>query len=327
MEPAQKDRTPFSDIDGLTAQMTEIVLDALAAMGRHPEIQRVRRIAFDALRPLPGQRLLDAGSGSGETARALAALVATPSAPHTHRDPGTSTHRDPIQHTHRDPGTPTGLGSSGHGSSGHGSSGHRSSGLDGEVLAVDHSSAVTAAAISRHDGSAVRYLTGDAGHLHLPDDHVDGVWCERLLQHVDDADAVIRELIRVTRPGGRICLIDTDWGSLAFDGMPAGLADVVLRHVHGHFTPQQHDMGRTLRRRMVAAGLRGLTATPVTCYFATPASAAVVLPMVNPDVPADAWATPAGLRDEWLACVDAAGASGTFLAVLTIWVVTATKPE
>ncbi|GAA1580457.1 methyltransferase domain-containing protein [Actinoplanes couchii] len=276
MEPAQKDRTPFSDIDGLTAQMSEIVLDALTAMGRHPEIQRVRDIALAGLRPTPGQRLLDAGSGSGEVARALAARVA---------------------------------------------------GASGGVLAVDHSSAVTAAAISRHDGSNVRYLTGDAGDLDLPDNHVDGVWCERLLQHVDDADTVIRELLRVTRPGGRICLIDTDWGSLAFDGMPAGLADLVLRHVHGHFTPQQHDMGRTLRRRLVAAGVRDLTATPFTCFFATPESAAVVLPMVNPDVPADAWATPPGLREEWLACVEAAGASGTFLAVLTIWVVAGSTPR
>jgi SAM-dependent methyltransferase len=274
MEPAQKDRTPFSDIDGLSAQMSEIVLDALTEMGRHPEIQRVRRVALDMLRPAAGQRLLDAGSGSGEVARLLAARV----------------------------------------------------GAGGEVLAVDHSSAVTAAAVGRHDGSNVRYLTGDVAALDMPGDSVDGVWCERVLQHVDDADATIGELLRVTRPGGRICLVDTDWGSLAFDGMPAGLGAVVLAHVTGHFTPKQFDMGRTLRRRLVAAGLRDVTATPVTCLFGSPASAAVVLPMVNPRVPEDAWATPPGLRDEWLACVDAAGQSGTFLAVLTIWVVAGTKP-
>ncbi len=273
MEPAQKDRTPFSDIDGLSAQMSEIVLDALTEMGRHPEIQRVRRVAFDMLRPSAGQRLLDAGSGSGEVARLLAARV----------------------------------------------------GAAGEVLAVDHSSAVTAAAVGRHDGSNVRYLTGDAAALDMPGDSVDGVWCERVLQHVDDADRTIGELLRVTRPGGTICLIDTDWGSLAFDGMPAGLGALVLAHVNGHFTPKQFDMGRTLRRRLVAAGLRDVTATPVTCLFADPDSAAVVLPMVNPRVPEDAWATPPGLRDEWLACVDAAGQSGTFLAVLTIWVVSGTK--
>lgn len=274
MEPAQKDRTPFSDIDALSAQMSEIVLDALTAMGRHPEIQRVRRVAFDSLGPRPGQRLLDAGSGSGDVARMLAGMV----------------------------------------------------GGSGEVLALDYSASLTATAIDRHDGSNVRYLTGDVCALDLPDDCVDGVWCERVLQHVDDADRAIAELARVTRPGGRICLVDTDWGSLAFDGMPAGLGEVVMAHVRGHFTPKQHDMGRTLRRRLVAAGLTRLTATPVTCFFATPESAAVVLPMVNPEVPVEVWATPPGLRDEWLACVEAAGASGTFLAVLTIWVVTGTVP-
>ncbi|MEU4688247.1 methyltransferase domain-containing protein [Actinoplanes sp. NPDC023714] len=274
MEPAQKERTPFADIDGLPAPMSAMVLDALTEMGRHPEIRRVRRAAFEALCPRPGQRLLDAGSGAGDVSRRLAATV-SPS---------------------------------------------------GEVVALDHSASITAAAIARHDGSNVRYVTGDVGRLDLPSSSFDGVWCERVLQHVDSADRAIGELIRVTRPGGRICLVDTDWSSLAFDGMPAGLGEVVMAHVRGHFTPKQHDMGRTLRRRLVANGLTDITATPVTCVFSSPESAAVVLPMVNPRVPEESWQTPPGLRDEWLACVDAAGASGTFLAVLTIWVVTGTVP-
>ncbi|BBH63943.1 hypothetical protein ACTI_06280 [Actinoplanes sp. OR16] len=275
MEPAQKERTPFADIDGLPATMSAMVLDALTEMGRHPEIRRVRRTAFDALRPHPGQRLLDAGSGAGDVSRRLAATV-SPS---------------------------------------------------GEVIALDHSASITAAAVARHDGSNVRYLTGDVEALDLPSASVDGVWCERVLQHVGSADRAIAEMIRVTRPGGRLCLIDTDWSSLAFDGMPSGLGEVVMAHVRGHFTPKQHDMGRTLRRRLVANGLANITATPVTCVFASPDSAAVVLPMVNPRVPEESWQTPPGLRDEWLACVEAAGASGTFLAVLTIWVVVGTVPS
>ncbi|WIM95068.1 methyltransferase domain-containing protein [Actinoplanes oblitus] len=272
MEPAQKERTPFSDIDGLTAPMSEMVLAALTEMGRHPEIRRVRRAGVDALRPALGTRLLDAGSGSGEVARRLAGEV----------------------------------------------------GPRGEVIALDCSAAITAAAVSRHDDSNVRYVLGDVCDLDLPDDCVDGVWCERVLQHVDDADRAIGELRRVTRPGGRLCLIDTDWDSLAFDGMPPRLWNTVWRYVRGHFTPPQRDMGRTLRRRLVAAGLSSLTATPVTCLFGSPESAAVVLPMVNPRVPADTWQTPPGLREEWLACVEAAGARGDFLAVLTIWVVAGT---
>jgi SAM-dependent methyltransferase len=197
-------------------------------------------------------------------------------------------------------------------------------GPTGEVLAVDSSSATIAVARRRHDGSNVEYRTGDVCALDLPTDGFDGVWCERVLQHVDDAERGIAELVRVTRPGGRICLIDTDWGSLAFDGVPAGLARQVMEIMHGRLTPKQFDMGRTLRRRLVARGLRQVTATPVTCLFGDPASAAVVLPMINPLVGQETWMSPPGLRDEWFSHVDAAGARGDFLAVLTIWVVAGT---
>jgi SAM-dependent methyltransferase len=272
MKPAQMERTPFSDLDSQPSEMTAMLLAALEAMGRHPEIKRVRRTAMMALRPSPGARLLDAGSGAGDVARRLAAEV----------------------------------------------------GPAGEVVALDYSAATIAAAVHRHDGSNVRYMTGDVSAMTLPSAGFDGVWCERVLQHVDDADVAIAELIRVTRPGGRVCLIDTDWESLAFDGVPAALARSVVSIAHGRFTPQQLDMGRTLRRRLLAARLTEVTATPVTCVFGDPASAAVVLPMVNPMIPAATWLTPPGVRDEWFTHVDEAGARGDFLAVLTIWVVTGT---
>ncbi|GAA2603810.1 hypothetical protein Adu01nite_34940 [Paractinoplanes durhamensis] len=266
------ERTPFSDLDSQPSEMMAMLLAALEAMGRHPEIRRVRRTAMEALHPQPGARLLDAGSGAGDVSRWLATKVGT----------------------------------------------------GGEVIALDQSAATIAAAVQQHDGSNVRYMTGDVSAMTLPTDSVDGVWCERVLQHVDNADAAIAELIRVTRPGGRICLIDTDWESLAFDGVPVRLAETVMTDVHGRLTPKQLDMGRTLRRRLVDAHLVNVTATPVTCLFADPASAAVVLPMVNPMVPADTWPTSPGVRDKWLAHVEAAGARGDFLAVLTIWVVAGT---
>jgi SAM-dependent methyltransferase len=252
--------------------MTSMLLTALEAMGRHPEIRRVRETAMAALDPSPGARLLDAGSGGGDVARGLAARV----------------------------------------------------GPTGEVIALDFSAAMTAAATERHDGSNVRYTTGDVTALALPSDSVDGVWCERVLQHVDDADDAIAELIRVTRAGGRVCLIDTDWASLAFDGVPEELARIVIAAMHGRLTPRQRDMGRTLRRRLVDARLADVEAVPTTCLFGDPASAAVVLPMVNPMVPQQAWMTPPGVREEWFSHVDSAGARGDFLAVLTIWVAAGT---
>jgi hypothetical protein len=145
-----------------------------------------------------------------------------------------------------------------------------------------------------------------------------------VLQHVALPSVAIGELIRVTRPGGRVCLIDTDWRSLAFDGVPEHLADAVAADMRGRFDDSQSAIGRTLRRQLVAAGLTDVTAAPVTCLFDTPASAAVVLPMVNPAVPPESWSATSDVRVDWLAAVDAAGARGDFLAVLTIWAVAGT---
>jgi ubiquinone/menaquinone biosynthesis C-methylase UbiE len=272
MEPAQLERPPFADLDRMPPEMFSMLVAALEAMSRHPEIRRVRDTAWGALRPVPGQRLLDAGCGAGDVSRELAAAVA----------PG------------------------------------------GEVVALDRSKATLAEARARHDGGDIRYVAGDICALDLDDDSFDGVWCERVLQHVDNADRAIGELVRVTRAGGNVCLLDTDWASLAFDGVDGALAQAVIRHAHGSLLPRQHDLGRTLRRRLVDHGLSDVSAIPVTCFFPDPASAAVVLPMVNPDVPAQTWSAPAGLRARWLEQVDAAGARGDFLAVLTVWVAAGT---
>jgi SAM-dependent methyltransferase len=265
-------RTAFAGPDHIPAPMHALLFGALESMGRHPEIRRVRAAAFDALRPAPGQRLLDAGAGTGDVARELAGRVA----------PG------------------------------------------GSVVALDASEAFLAGARERHDGSEVSYVTGDVMDLAWPDGGFDGVWCERVLQHVPDADLAVRELARVTRPGGRVCLIDTDWQSLAFDGVPTGTAGIVRQTMISRMPGNQSAMGRTLRRRLVQAGLRDVSAVPLTCVFPDPASAAVVLPMVNPAVPRDTLMVPEALRDEWLAEVAAAGARGEFLAVLTLWVAAGT---
>jgi SAM-dependent methyltransferase len=268
------DRSPFSALDTLPPGMHALLLGALEAMAGHPEMRRVRRVAHEALRPAPGQRLLDAGCGLGEVARELAADV----------------------------------------------------GPGGEVVALDLSAATVAAAEARHDGSAVRYVTGDVAALDVADATFDGIRTERVLQHVADPDAVIAELVRATRPGGRVCLIDTDWESLAFDGVPDDLLPAVVGDFDRRISRQQRGMGRTLRGRLVRAGLCGVSAEPVTLLFGDPASAAVVLPMVNPLVPREAWRISDDVRQAWFAAVAAAGDRGDFLAVLTIWVVAGTRP-
>jgi ubiquinone/menaquinone biosynthesis C-methylase UbiE len=256
---------PFAQIDRLPPQMVAFMIGAVESMATHPEIQRVRRVAWDALAPAPGDLLLDAGCGAGEAARALA-------------------------------------------------------GAGAEVIAMDHSVATVAAAAERHDGSAVTYVAGDVAALEFPDAHFDGVRCERVLQHLDDPDRAVAELVRVTRPGGRVCLIDTDWESLAVDGLPEDLTTQVRAHIARQSMGHRAAMGRTLRRRLVRAGAHAVTATPVACAFTHPSEAGHVLPMFNPMVPREAGTVPDALREPWFAAIDAAGERNEFLAVLTIWV-------
>lgn len=71
---------------------------------------------------------------------------------------------------------------------------------------------------------------GDIGSLDFPDARFDGVRTERVLQHLGEPDAAVAELARVTRPGGRVCLIDTDWQSAAMDGLPNDLVTAVMHH-------------------------------------------------------------------------------------------------
>ncbi|WP_432988893.1 methyltransferase domain-containing protein [Dactylosporangium sp. CA-233914] len=262
---------PSTDL-GRAASPAGRPIGALELTAANPELQRVREVAFAALHPEPGQRILDAGSGTGEAARLLATRLC---------------------------GT-------------------------GSIVALDSSPAALAAARARDEGSCVQYHHGDVTALDFPDGHFDAVRCERVLQHLASPDTAVAELARVTRPGGRVCLIDTDWESVAVDGLPRHLVTAVREHLLATVVGQHLDMGRTLRRRLVHAGLPDVTAVPVALYFPDPIAAAAVLPMVNPMVPPDAGLVPDRLREEWFGALSESAERGDFLATLTMWVATAT---
>jgi SAM-dependent methyltransferase len=194
----------------------------------------------------------------------------------------------------------------------------------GEVVAVDASTTTVAAAAARHDGSAVRYEVADVLALPYPDGEFDGVRTERVLQHVADPDAAIAELVRVTRPGGRVCLVDTDWESLAVDGVPEDIVDAMVTSFLARDLLHHPTMGRTLRRRLIRAGVRDVVAEPVPLLFTRVGGADTVLPMFNRNVPPEAHRMAPDVRERLLDAVDAALERDDFLAVLTMWVVSGT---
>jgi ubiquinone/menaquinone biosynthesis C-methylase UbiE len=57
-------------------------------------------------------------------------------------------------------------------------------------------------------GCDARYESGDVRALPYPDAAFDAAFCDKLLLHAGPADAALAELVRVTRPGGRIGAVE-----------------------------------------------------------------------------------------------------------------------
>jgi ubiquinone/menaquinone biosynthesis C-methylase UbiE len=96
---------------------------------------------------------------------------------------------------------------------------HRT-GFAGRVTGIDRSPYLTAAAkrFAADEGVAGRidFRTGDSQSLKLPDAAFDAVVAHTLISHVEDPRAVMREITRIVKPGGRIGIFDGDYASLTY---------------------------------------------------------------------------------------------------------------
>jgi SAM-dependent methyltransferase len=87
---------------------------------------------------------------------------------------------------------------------------------EGRVTGVDVDPSLLALGRERLAGSELRidFVEGTGVRLPLPDDSVDFAYARFVMQHLSDPVSVLREMVRVTRPGGRVGLVDTDDGAL-----------------------------------------------------------------------------------------------------------------
>jgi SAM-dependent methyltransferase len=77
------------------------------------------------------------------------------------------------------------------------------------VIPVDNDEGEMTMVGSMPEGAVI----ADAGKLPLEDESVDGAFCSNLLEHTPDAEAVVREIERVLRPGGWGYISWTNWYS------------------------------------------------------------------------------------------------------------------
>jgi ubiquinone/menaquinone biosynthesis C-methylase UbiE len=84
-------------------------------------------------------------------------------------------------------------------------------GIEGEVIGFDLSEAMIAESCARHSNvPGLRFACASSDELKLPDNYLDGVRADRVLIHIPDPSAALDEMIRVTKPGGRIVLSEPD---------------------------------------------------------------------------------------------------------------------
>lgn len=134
-------------------------------------------------------------------------------------------------------------------------------GPGGRVYGVDHDAEMVAEAerraAERGLGERVEHARGDAYGLPFADGTFDAVRSERLFLHLDRPERATAEMVRVTRPGGRVVLVDTDWGTRSVDTPEVELERRIARVLTERCLANGYS-GRRLYGLMRAAGVRNL---------------------------------------------------------------------
>jgi ubiquinone/menaquinone biosynthesis C-methylase UbiE len=107
----------------------------------------------------------------------------------------------------------------------------------GRAIGVDSSHAMIQAARQRAQALElpISYETGDAQQLNFPDNQFDACRVERVLQHLDHPQQALAELLRVLRPGGRLAIVEPDYGMTAIAGADPKLTQILVQARCNHF--------------------------------------------------------------------------------------------
>jgi arsenite methyltransferase len=125
-------------------------------------------------------------------------------------------------------------------------------GATGRVLGIELSEDLVRFATGRKSRPWIDYRLGDATRLDVPTASFDAVVSTQVVEYVPDADAALREMYRVLRPGGRGILVDTDWDTVVWHSSDAARMARILKAWEDHCAHPR--LARTLAPRLRASG-------------------------------------------------------------------------
>ncbi len=172
----------------------------------------------------------------------------------------------------------------------------------------------------------VEFRVGDMYALDFADAAFDGCRADRVFQHLDRPAAALDQLIRVTKPGGRIVVGDPDWETLVFDAPQSAVTRTIL-----NFVCDSHRnawMGRQLYAQFRAAGLADVTVAANTLLFTDYGLADLTVALgTRVQQALDAEIITEHEAAEWLDALMRAADAGRFFAAMTCFTVSGRKPD
>ncbi len=135
-------------------------------------------------------------------------------------------------------------------------------GPSGQVVGVDYDPAMIAEARNRAEqagvSSWVTHQQADVTSLPFSSEAFDSCRCERVFQHLPHPEHALGEMVRVTRAGGWVVVLDTDWGTMSLDSPNVDLERRLAR-IKAEYNVNNGYAGRQLYRLFQRQDLTEIT--------------------------------------------------------------------
>ena len=200
---------------------------------------------------------------------------------------------------------------------------------DGLALGLDPGrpflAAARALAAADPHRARIALQAGDARALPYADRSFDVVLAVTTLHHVPDATRALAEMVRVARPGGRMCLVENDSDSAIIAHPDRALT----RRIVAAYSDQTFTDSWLARRAPGLLADLGLAEIQIRAFMAVetdPAGWFATLTTYRAEAALQAGAITVEERDHWLSQLRAEQQAGRFLASQTTLCVWGTRP-
>lgn len=201
---------------------------------------------------------------------------------------------------------------------------------NGRVAGVDLSEAMIEAArrTVASAGKAVDLRVASVYALPFADGTFDAVRAERVFQHLDNPEAGLREMMRVTRPGGRLLVMDPDHGQagMAVDEPAHRRVFEAIRRAMTAMVVNPHS-GTRLRGMFARAGLVEIAQGTLSPDFSFPHYMQMFFVDERLAVVVDSGEITDQEARDFVAALEARHRDGTFFSNAIAYNVAGTKPH